>query len=238
MKRFWDTARVAPGATGRFGIVLDGKPMRLPGGGPLALESCGLAEAIAAEWQAAGGAKGGEMSLAEVPLTRLAGTLQERVAPDPAPVAAALATYGQSDLLCYRASEPAPLVARQQRLWQPWLDWSAETLGARLRVTQGVMPVAQEPAALARLHAVLAAQTPAVLAALSLAVPALGSLVLGLAMAGLRLGAAAAVELAFLDELFQAELWGEDAQAASRRRAVAADVVLSQRFIELCAEGA
>src|SRR3954463_10644556 len=59
--------------------------MRLPGGAPLVVTAPRLAEAIAAEWQAAGGAKGGEMTFADTPLTRLAGTALERPPPRPPP---------------------------------------------------------------------------------------------------------------------------------------------------------
>ncbi len=105
MKRFWDHASIAPAGPG-FAILLDGKPMHLPGGATLRVGAERLALAIAAEWQAAGGAKGREMSFADTPLTRLAGTAQERVAPDPAPIVDALARYAESDLLCYRANSP------------------------------------------------------------------------------------------------------------------------------------
>ena len=148
------------------------------------------------------------MDWADVPLTRLAGTAQERIAPDPEPVALEIARYGETDLLCYRADGPDALVQRQQALWQPWLDWAEREYGARLRVTAGVMHVAQDPPALAALAQAVAAQTPPALAALGVAVPALGSLVLGLAMAAFRLDAAAACALATLDETFQAELLG------------------------------
>ena len=84
MKRFWDTASVDRTEQGHA-ILLDGKPMRLPSGSPLLVGPARLARAIAEEWQAAGGAKGGEMSFKDTPLTRLAGTALERIAPDPAP---------------------------------------------------------------------------------------------------------------------------------------------------------
>ena len=93
--------------------------MHVPGGRKLVVQSETLARAIAEEWQAAGGQKGGEMTMEDVPLTRLAGTAQGRIAPDPAPVADALAKYAENDLLCYRAERPLPLVVRQAREWQP-----------------------------------------------------------------------------------------------------------------------
>ena len=182
MKRFWDSALAEP-VGDRWQILLDGKPMRLPGGAPLLVGTPGLAEAIAAEWQAAGGKKGGEMSFADTPLTRLAGTAQERVAPQAAAVVAELAKYGESDLLCYRVEEPDELVRRQAAQWQPWLDWAARRHGARLEATAGVMFRAQPGEAVARLAAAVGRLEVPVLAALGLIVPATGSLVLGLAVA-------------------------------------------------------
>ncbi len=232
MKRFWDQASVAP-AEGGYAILLDGRPIHLPGGPVLVVPSARLADAIAQEWQAAGGVKGGEMSFADTPLTRLAGTAQERIAPDPGPVIDALARYAETDLLCYRADTPPVLVERQSREWQPWLDWAALSYDALLRVTAGVTHVRQSEQALAALRRALASLDPWTLAGLGVAVPALGSLILGLALAQGALDAAAAHRLASLDELFQAELWGHDAEAEGRRSGIAEEVALAARFMEL-----
>jgi chaperone required for assembly of F1-ATPase len=232
MKRFWDVAAVAPSDEG-YAIELDGRPMHLPEGGALRVVSEPLAAAIAAEWQAAGGARGGDMSFADTPLTRLAGTAQERVAPDPWPTIDAIARYGESDMLCYRAEQPEELVRRQTQCWQPWVDWASTTYGAALRVSTGVVPIRQHRDAVAALRKAVAARDPYELAGLGIAVPALGSLVLGLALAEGRLGAATAHRLGALDELYQAELWGEDQEAATRRASVAADIALAARFMEL-----
>lgn len=232
MKRFWDQASITPTEQG-FAILLDGKPMRIPGGSELRIESATLAQAIADEWQAAGGGKDGDMTAEDVPLTRLAGTAQDRIAPDPAPVAEALAAYAETDLLCYRAEHPLPLVTRQAREWEPWLDWLAETHGARLRPTEGIAHVAQDGEAVAAVREVLRAQPAHVLAGLGIVVPALGSVVLGLALAAGALDAQRAYEIASLEERFQAEQWGEDNDAAKRRAHVASDIALAARFIEL-----
>jgi chaperone required for assembly of F1-ATPase len=232
MKRFWDTVSLERENLG-FAVRLDGRPMRLPGGPILFLESESLAAAIAAEWQAAGGAKGGELRVEDVPLTRLAGTAQERVAPDPEASVEALSRYAESDLLCYRAEQPEALVVRQARLWQPWLDRAASRYGAHLRVTEGVIPVAQPVEAVAALRAALASYPAFALAGLGILVPATGSLVLGLAVAEEALGAQDAFALACLDELFQAEQWGEEPEATAQRESVRADIALSARFIRL-----
>lgn len=232
MRRFWDVARAERG-DGGYTIRLDGRVMRMPAGGTLALAGAALAQAIAAEWQAAGGVKGGEMSFDDVPLTRLAGTAQERIAPDPAPTVDALTRYAESDLLCYRAESPKALVQRQSKAWQTWLDWAALTFDAPLRVGHGIAYVPQPPDSLAALRRALAAQDAATLAGLGVIVPLTGSLVLGLAVAAGRLSAAAAHRLALLDELFQAEFWGEDSDAAARRQQVGAEIAEAARFIAL-----
>ena len=235
MKRFWHTATLD--RTGdAWSVLLDGKPMRIPGGAPLLIHHEPLAHAIVAEWQAAGTAHGGTLSMEEVPLTRLAGTAQDRIAPDPAPVAHALAAYAESDLLCYRATHPLDLVARQARAWQPWLAWLERTHAARLEPAEGVVHRAQHPAALATIREAYAAHSPLVLAALGIAVPAMGSAVLGLALAGGAIDTAAAYEVSCLDELYQAEKWGEDAEATHRRRTVAADLALAERLLSLVTE--
>lgn len=236
MKRFWDAATFTVDGDG-YAVLLDGRPMHLPGGGVLLVRAEKLAAAIAAEWQTAGGAKGGEMSFSDTPLTRLAGTVQQRIAPDPAPIVDAIARYGESDLLCYRADTPEALVRRQAQAWQPWLDWAALTYDAPLRVTAGVGHVRQHHDSIRALRSAVAALDVDALAALGVAVPALGSLVLGLALAAGELDAAVAHELGCLDELFQAELWGEDVEAAARRRAIADEVELAERYLALTREG-
>jgi chaperone required for assembly of F1-ATPase len=173
------------------------------------------------------------MSFEDTPLTRLAGTVQQRIAPDPAPTIDAIARYAENDLLCYRADKPPELVERQMREWQPWLDWAALTYDAPLRVSTGVAYVKQHRGAVAALRLAVAALDVPALGALGIAVPALGSVVLGLALAAGSLDAATAHALGCLDELFQGEQWGEDAEAAARRASIAADVALAERFLRL-----
>ena len=231
MKRFWDTATAAPDPGG-FRVLLDGRPVRLPGGSPLLVEAAPLAAAIAAEWSAAGGGKGGEMTPADIPLTRLAGTAQERIAPDPAGMVEGLAQYAGSDLLCYHA-EDRRLAAIQAAEWQPLLDWAALQLDAPLRVTAGLMPVPQDPDAVEALRRAVAACTPIELTALGVLVPAYGSLVLALAVVQERLDAAEAHRLSILDETYQEEFWGLEEEAAARRRRIAAEVAQAERLLAL-----
>jgi chaperone required for assembly of F1-ATPase len=232
LRRFWNQATAERTDAG-FEIRLDGKPMRLPSAEKLVVRVERLAQAIAQEWQAAGGEKGGEMSFGDTPLTRLAGTAQERIVPDPHPIIDAIARYGETDLLCYRAEAPEELVRRQAEQWQPWLDWAEAAHAAPLRVTTGVAFVKQHHDAVGALRRAVATCSADTLAGLGIAVPAMGSLVLGLALAAGELDAPTAHRLASLDELFQAEQWGEDTEAAKRQVNLAADIALAERYIRL-----
>jgi chaperone required for assembly of F1-ATPase len=237
MKRFWDRAAVVAGPDGHE-ITLDGRPMRLPSGTTLIVHPPKLAAAIADEWQIAGKVKGGEMTFADTPLTRLAGTAQERISHAPELTIDAIARYGESDLLCYRAAEPEELVRRQAQGWQPWLDWAERTYDAPLRVTTGISLVKQHHDSIAALRSAVGLLNCDLLAALGIAVPALGSLVLGLAMMRRELGAEDAFALSVLDELFQAEQWGDDEEASKRRQNVRTDVLLAGRYMDLTRENA
>ena len=235
MKRFWEAALAVPRLEGGYGVVLDGRPLRLPGGSILATEKRRLAEAIADEWHRAGGTKGGEMTQEDVPLTRILASAQERIAPDPKPVVEGITKYGETDLLCYRA-EDHRLAARQAEAWQPMIEWAALALDAPLNITQGLMPVPQAPESLTALQAAVARHDAGGLAALGVAVPALGSLVLGLAISLGRLNAEEAHRLAIVDEVFQEEFWGTDAEAATRRQSRLDELKLAERFLALMAD--
>ncbi len=212
-----------------FGVTLDGRRIKTPAKAEMILPGRGLAEAVAAEWDE----QREEVDPAAMPLTGLVWTALDLVRPGRARVIEDLAAYAAHDLLCYRAEAPTELVARQQELWQPLLDWAARTLDARLAVTAGVVPIAQPPEALAALRAVVAAKSDLELTALSAAVTAAGSLVIGLALGAGRIDAAAAFEAAQLDESYQIERWGEDPEAARRRAAIKADLEAAARLMAL-----
>src|SRR5205807_3871863 len=125
------------------------------------------------------------------------------------------AKYGGSDLLCYRATDPASLVQRQQQAWQPLLDWAAERYGARLVVANGTTFVTQPAEAVAALRAAVAAHGDLALSALYNLTHIAGSLVIALAVAERHIPAAEAFAAAQLDELYQIERWGTDPIAPS-----------------------
>jgi chaperone required for assembly of F1-ATPase len=229
MKRFWQTAGAAP-QPGGHGIFLDEKPLKKPNAAPLIVPQKTLAQAIAAEWQNAPHNFGPD----DLPLTRLATTATDRITALRAAIIPQLAAYAGHDVLCYRAETPRELAARQAQNWQPWLDWATQTLSLPLAATTGLTAIPQPETTIPTAQTLLLKKSDFVLAGLGVAIPALGSFVLGLALLQTALTPETALTLAFLDELFQAEQWGDDPDSAARRAAILTDLQTCAKFWELC----
>ncbi|MFQ6553439.1 ATP12 family chaperone protein [Aestuariibius insulae] len=209
LKRFWSDACVVEDRHG-YRIELDGKPIRTPLKDLLLLPTRAMADAVSAEWDA----QTDVIDPRAMPMTRSANSAIDKVARQKAEVEAIVADYGETDLLCYRAPDPAALVERQAEAWDPLLDWAAERYGARLATGTGVLPIAQSSRTLAALSDAVAQTTPFELTALHDLVSLSGSLVLGLAAAERVYPLVDVWKRSRVDEVWQIEQWGEDEEAA------------------------
>jgi chaperone required for assembly of F1-ATPase len=228
LKRFY-RAVTADGAPPAVRVLLDGKPMRTPAKRELALPTRALAEAVAAEWEA----QIDHMDPAAMPLTRFANSALDGVTGREAEVRAEIAKYGASDLLCYRAEGPAELVRRQGEAWDPMLSWARKELGAHFATGQGIVPVAQPPAAIAAIEDAVADLDALALTAHHVMTTLTGSAVLALAHARGRLTAEDAWAAAHVDEDWQIGQWGEDAEANARRARRWAEMQAASRLLQL-----
>lgn len=207
-KRFWREASVVDDAGG-FAITLDARRVRTPAKAPLVVPTRALAHAIAAEWDA----QADKVRPETMPFTRTANSAIDKVAHQHAEVAAMLADYGDSDLVCYRAEVPQSLVARQAQAWDPVLDWLAARHGARLVARSGVIHAPQDAQALQRLADKVQALDPFALSAFHDLVALTGSLALAFAAADDWRGPGEIWELSRIDENWQEEHWGPDEEA-------------------------
>jgi chaperone required for assembly of F1-ATPase len=225
MRRFYKQVSVTPDG----GIALDGRPVRTPGRVPLVAPTSALADAIAAEWAA----QGEQLDPRTMRFTGLANAAIDRVGADPDSFARGLSIYGESDLLCYRAENPEPLIRRQAEAWDPLLDWAASRYDVAFNVTAGIVHLAQPPATLERLAAATAARDAFALAGLSPLVTISGSLVAALAVAEGAMAPDAVWSATIVDELWQAEFWGEDALAAQTMAARREEFMAATDFLAL-----
>lgn len=230
-KRFWKETRVNA-VDGGWQVLLDGKPVRTPAKAAMVLPNQKFAEVVAAEWRA----QDDIVDPNAMPATRLANSAIDKVIPQRAEIVAMLAEYGDSDLLCYRATEPAELVLRQSKSWDPVLDWAASALGARLAPVSGLMHQPQNPAALRRLSEAVDSLEPFALAAFHDLVTLPGSLILGFAVARGHLTGEDAWEIATLDDLWQEEIWGQDEEAQTLRSRKCDEFLRSEAFFRIFAD--
>jgi chaperone required for assembly of F1-ATPase len=148
-----------------------------------------------------------------MPFTRSANAAIDKVAPQHAEVSDMLAAYGDADLLCYRAAAPAELVQRQAQIWDPFLDWAADELGARLHPRTGLMHESQDETALKCLSKRTHRLSNHELAAFHDLVSLTGSLILGFAAAQDHSAPLDIWAASRLDETWQQEQWGVDEEA-------------------------
>lgn len=233
MKRFYKQVATTPIDDTGFEVHLDGRSVRTPMRHPLQLPGLGLADAIAAEWDA----QGDEIDVESMPMTRIAATAIDRVRHDRETYTSQVAAYAETDLVCYRAPGPSGLVVMQTRAWQPLLDWSHERFGAALKVTEGLAPIEQDRDALDSFRQALDAHDEFELSAVSVATAASGSLVIALALADERIDAREAYEASQLDESYQNEIWGVDPEAQKRRDILKEDLEASMTFLALLRAG-
>lgn len=228
-KRFWKEA-VPEACEGGFTVRLDARPVRTPLKAALILPTLEMAKAIATEWDA----QIGLVKPDTMPVTRAANSAIDKIVPQFDEVADLLAAYGASDLICYRATEPQALVARQAAAWDPILAWAAEALHAPLIATAGVMHIDQAPISIERLRAQVFALDPFRLAGLHDLVAISGSLVVALAVAHRKFSPQDAWTLSRIDETWQQELWGQDEEAAEYAAYRKAAFLAADRFYHLC----
>ena len=225
MRRFWTIAAVVELENG-FGVTLDGKPLKTPARVALIVPTRALADAVAAEWNASAET----IDPRAMPFTGLANAAIDRAGDE---IAAGLSKFGESDLTCYRAADPPPLVAKQTEAWDALLGWARRRYDVDFATCSGIIHVPQPPETIRRLAHAVHALDPFRLAALSPLVTISGSLVAGLAVVEQAMPADAAWDAVTIDEQWQLEQWGSDAEAEAMLEARRIEFLAAARFVDL-----
>lgn len=228
-QRFYKEVSVGA-APGGHALLLDGKQVKTPARRLLVLPARALAEAVAAEWAA----QESHIDPARMPITRLVNLAVDRGVESADDMAEEVTHYAGSDLLLYRAGEPAGLVVMQAEHWDPILAWARDALGARFVLAQGLKFVAQPQAALVVVREAVADHMPPFrLTALASLTTLLGSALISLALSRGAVDAAAAWAAAHVDEDWNIRQWGADAEAAARRAMRRAEFEAAARMLAL-----
>jgi chaperone required for assembly of F1-ATPase len=226
-RRFYREVEVVA-EDGGFAVRLDGRPVRTPKGGHLALPSRALADQVAAEWAA----QGEVLEIAGMHATRLANTAIEAIPSARTETADTVASYAASDLLCYWAEAPQALAERQEARWGPVLERiEAEAKLSFLRAA-GIVHQPQPELTLQRVREIALALDDFGLAGLAFGAGLFGSAILSIALQRAWLGGEQAFELSRLDEGFQEEQWGIDEEAAERTARLRIEALMLERWFK------
>jgi hypothetical protein len=228
MKRFYKVVS-AQKTAGGWQVMLDGRGVKSPAGQPQCVPSQRLADALAAEWAG----QGEEIIPANFLLRDMADYAIDVVAPDRAAAITALLPYAETDTLCYRADPSEALHRRQMALWEPLLSAAETRWDITFTRISGIIHQPQPAATLNRLRLVLEAQGNFTLAALRSLAGLSASIVIGLAASEPGADAEKLWSAANLEEDFQAEFWGQDAEAQALRARRFRDFTAAMRFVSL-----
>lgn len=232
MKRFWKDVTLETNAFGQA-VRLDGRPVKTPIGNALTLPTQKLADAVVEEWRAVQDA----INPLLMPMTGFANAAIDRIGPDRAGFAAAIAAYGETDLFCYRAAAGEALADRQAEIWDPWLDWARARYDVSFVIVEGIMHQPQPESTLETLRAAVSARGTFELAAMAKLAHLSGSLIATLAVVE-RAGTAEEIwNASCLDEHWQEELWGADHWAQKNRNDRASEFMAAVRFLDLLKPG-
>lgn len=218
-RRFYTHVQVVE-ADGRFAVRLDARPVKTPAGAALSAPTRALADLIAAEWDA----QTDVVEIDAMHATRLANLALDRVGDHRDALADQVRAYAETDLVCHLADREPALRARQEESWAALRAWAGEALGVALTPCEGIIAAAQPAESLEAARQAALACDDFALAGLSHAVALLGSTVLGLALLHARLDADAAFAASRIDEAWQEERWGVDAEAAERAAGLQAEL--------------
>jgi chaperone required for assembly of F1-ATPase len=228
MKRFYKQASVGEAEAG-WRVLLDGRAVRTPGGKPQIVPAKTLAEALAQEWADQGEA----INTRAFPMRDLADFALDAVSGDRAATIAELVKYAETDTLCYRGDEGEALHQRQLEVWEPLLAAAEERWDVHFARISGIVHQPQPDATLARMAGILEAESTFTLAALRMLVSLSASLVIGLAAIAPGADTKRLWAAANLEEDWQAELWGQDAEAEARRQTRFEAFATAMRFAGL-----
>ena len=226
-KRFYKTASVAE-REGGFGVALDERTLRTPGGTVFVAPTRALAERCAAEW----GAQGEFISPPSMPISQLAFAALDLTGKNREQIADYVKAFGETDLCCHRAEAPVDLAAAQAEIWDPVVAWAAGSLDVALPVVAGIVAAPVSEDALARLRRLALELDDFHLTALSQAAGLAGSVLIAFALLRGALTPQQAFEAATFDNLWSLRRWGEDEVARARLERQRAEFEAIGRYLQ------
>ncbi len=229
--RFYKTVSIDEN-DGVFSVLLDGRSAKSRQGKILAVKNSRLAACLMEEWDE----QETKVDFSSMPMTRYQMAVMDMESSHRIQWIDEVLSYLRNDLLCYRAESPAALSQLQEKVWNPILDYVKDEYDLELVSTYGIINVEQSAGTLEKAKRILLECGDAQLLSIRRVMELTGSSILGLAVYAGLYDAAKIVEAAHLDELWQAEQWGFDKEAAERREGIVTEIEEAIRYLVFFAE--
>lgn len=228
MNRFWTEVSVEQ-ADGGWQVALDGRPLKTQGKRDQIVPTRALADVLAQEWAD----QGEKLDPTTLPQRDMADFAIDRIATGAEDVVSKLVAFAETDTLCYRADPGDALFRRQEELWEPLVADAEQREGIRLERISGIIHRQQPSETIAALRRRLSGEDAFTLAPLLTLTSLSASLCIGLAALEAGADAEPLWNAANLEEDWQAQLWGADAEASAVRARRFSEFSRALQFLQL-----
>lgn len=211
-----------------FDIYIDNKPLKTPEGKLFRIPSLPLAQAIEEEWK-----KHPSSTYSQKPLTSLAATALDRVAPERERYIASILQAIPEDVILFWAATPDSLVKLQEKKWTPIIKEVNLNVGLSLKLTKSLTITPLLPEEEKKIKAFLRQQTDFILAGLSHGLTLTSSFCLTFLSWQHNISPQKAWDLAHLHEHFQKRVWGEDKETIAKENNLRQEFLETIRFLHL-----
>jgi len=230
---FWSEVTIERAADG-WGIMLDGKPITLPAGSRLVVSAAALAGGIADEWRSC--RKNTMFKPDCMPLTQLAATQLERVAPRRHEVVGQLIRIFRADALLYRHGDDSLGRAQTRVFASPRAKFEA-MFGCDLPWAEEITPTDIADGVIEAVEARLSSYDDVTLTGLSVLSSMTASLILAHAIFSGAVTIDEGIACAFIEENAQMARWGRDSEREAGQASCCREMAHVLRYAALSAAG-
>ena len=220
MKKFWKKVQVTRISSNFFQIKLDKKILKTPMNKDLTFLNYHVAFETSKEWDF----DGPIINTDEMIFYGLVSTAIDKIKKNKKLFINQLLSFIDTDLICYRADAPIELVQLQNKKWDPIISIVEKYIGFRLETFIGIMPSKQKKVTHLKVKQIINQFSDIEISALHRITNITGSVFLSLCILRGDLSKKNAFELSFLDELWQAENWGNEEEASKKRNKISSEL--------------
>ena len=228
MRKFWKTIKVKKKSSNSYEILLDKNVLKTPLKKELIIQNSKIAEEIFKEWDQ----DTNILDTDDMIFYGIISTYIDKISNDRILYINDILDFVDTDLICYRATEPNDLVQWQSKNWDPILSNVENYINSKIDVFKGIMPLKQNKCIKFNITKFLTKFSDLEIIALHRITKITGSVFLSLCILNNDIIKEKAFELSYLDELWQAENWGYEEEACKNREKINTELNRTMYFLD------